>query len=118
MSTLNEQIQEKLADLVAGGAWYGWNPTAPEPRFPYITWQRIPSPVNNTLEGPSDLQNTRVQIDIYSRDAKEVVTISRAIAARFAAWSVQNVQLSSQDIPEPEIRAFRTSEDWSLWSRD
>lgn len=119
MSTLLEDVTALLKTLpgVTGGVWYGVNENQP-PQYPFIVWTKIVSPVNMNLSGPSDLQNTRVQVDIFARRAIEADAIGTALEAALAAWSVTNVPLSSQDFYEPEPRAFRVSRDISVWARN
>ena len=116
MTTLVEDLQTLLSTLsLAGGSWYAVNTSEP-PTYPFIVFQRVVSSPNVTLDGPSDLQNTRVQFDIFSRQVSEAVAIEAALEAAMVAWSVSNVPLSSQDIPEPEVKAFRISKDYSVWA--
>lgn len=116
---LLDQLQTLLAPLAAGGAWYGLNAAQP-PVYPYITWQRITSTTSNTLDGPTNLQNTRVQVDIFSPDIYAANAIGIALDAAMQAASVAgtltNVQLSSQDIYEFDVRCHRITKDFSVWS--
>lgn len=117
-TTLIEDMQARLATLApAGGVFYGFNTTEPAV-YPYIVWNRVTSTPNVALGGPSDLQNTRVQIDIVARRISEAVALETALEASMAAWSVQNVPLSSMDVFEDEIRAFRVIKDYSVWARN
>ena len=116
MTTLVEDIQTLLSTLApAGGVWYGNNTTEP-PTYPFIVWQRVVSSPNVGLGGPSDQQNTRIQVDIFSTRIQEATAIETALEAVFAATSIVNVPLSSQDMYEDTIRAFRVSKDYSVWS--
>ena len=115
MTVLIEQVQALLDPLAAGGAWYGINTVEP-PTYPYIVWQRVVSTPNVWLSGPSLMQNTRIQVDIYARRISEAETVANAVETAMAAWSVQNVPLSSQDLYDEEVKAHRVSKDYSLWS--
>lgn len=119
MTTLVEDIQAVLAAVpgVTGGIFYGAN-TAEPPTFPYIVWMRVSSSPNVTLAGPSDLQNTRVQIDIVSRSVKEATTLETALEAAMAAAGLTNVPISSMDLYEDAIRAYRIVKDYSIWARN
>ena len=99
----------------AGGVWYAVNITQP-PVYPFIVWSRVVSTANAALQGPSDLQNTRVQVDIYSRRISEAVALESAVEAAFAGWAVQNVPVLSADGFEEEVRAYRITKDYSVWS--
>ena len=115
MPTLIMQLQALLDPLTAGGAWYAINTSEP-PIYPYAVFQRITSPTNVSFEGPSDLQSTLVQVDVYSRLISEADALGSLIAGAFAAWSVPNVAQSSQDFYEAPVKAFRVSQDFMVWS--
>lgn len=116
MTTLIEQLQARLLALnPAGGVHYGINPTEPAV-YPYIVWQRVISSANAVLQGPTDLQNTRVQIDIYSRRISEAVPLVSALEELMRTWAVQNVPISSMDLFEDTLRVFRVTKDYSIWS--
>lgn len=114
MSTLIEDLQALLAPLAAGGAHYAIAETPATQ--PYIVWQRIDSVPNVALSGPSALQNTRVQIDIYATTVQAAVAIEVALEAAFAASSMQNVPVLSQEFFENDTRLYRISKDYSVWA--
>lgn len=115
MSTLIEDIQSVLNPLAAGGSWYAVNTSEP-PAYPYIVWQRIVSTANNNLRGPSDLQNTRIQVDLYCLKVSDMADLEVAVEAAMRSAVFTNLPLSSVDMYEPEIRAYRCSKDFSVWS--
>lgn len=117
-TTLHQDVQFLLLTLApAGGVSYAANTQQP-PVYPYMTWLRIASTPNVSLRGPSTLQNTRVQIDIYSRNVVEAVALETALEAAFAAWAVQNVPLLSFDLIDPETRSYRVTKEYSVWARN
>ena len=116
MATLIEQLQTTLAPLAAGGCWYAVNTQEPAV-YPYIVFLRIVSTTNNALGGPSDLQNTRIQVDVFSNRIGEANSIELAVEqAMTAATLFGSVQISQQDTYEAEVKAFRSSADFSIWS--
>lgn len=115
MSTLIEDVQAVLEPLAGGGAWYGACTLQPPP-YPYIVFQRVFSAASVALGGPSDLQNTRFQIDVYSRSVQQVDAIGAAIDAAFAANPITNVPLGTQDFYEDDTKAHRVSKDFSIWA--
>lgn len=117
MTVLIEDLQALLEPLAAGGAWYGVC-TASPPVYPFIVWQRIASSPTVALSGAADLQNTRVQIDLYGRQLSDLAALEAAVEAAFAASAIVNVPLSSQDLYEPDVRAFRTLKEYSVWARN
>ena len=118
MSSVLEDTRALLLTLApVGGVWYGINTTEP-PTFPYFVLQRVISTPNVSLQGQSDMQNTRFQIDIYSLKISEAVAFETALESAFLAWPIQNVPLSSQDFYEDTVKAFRISKDYSVWSKN
>ena len=113
--SLVQQLQAFLEPLASGGAWY-LQKTAEDQQYPYITWQRIVSVANVALNGPSVLQNTRVQIDVYTRSVAELLAIESAIEAGMQGVGISNVQLTSQDIYIEEARVFRCMKEYSIWA--
>lgn len=119
MTTLIQDVQALLVALApAGGVFYGANTRGAPVVYPYITWQRIISTPNATLQGPSDLQSTRIQVDIFSRQINEADSIAKALTAAFQTWPVGNVPLSSQDLYDDSVQAYRIISDWSVWARN
>lgn len=119
MTTLAETIQAALNPLTAGGSWFMLNTTEP-PVYPYIVWFNAASSTNNSLQGASDLQNTRVQVDIFHQSsiagaASQLTTIAAAVSAAIAASGLTAVQLSSSDMSVPELRAYRRVMEFSIW---
>ena len=114
-TTIVQDIQAILDPLVTGGSWYGANTREP-PVYPFIVWSRIVSVPNVSLTGPSDQQNTRIQIDIFSLTVQECLSLEVAVEAAFAATSIVNVPISSGDSYEDAVRAYRCTKDYSVWS--
>jgi hypothetical protein len=116
MSTLVEDLYALLVTLApAGGVWPHVN-TSQAIVYPYITFMRVVSTDNVSHGGPSNTQNTRFQIDTFSQTMAGLVALDNALNAALAAWSVQNVPISSQDLYEDSVKAFRTTRDVSVWA--
>lgn len=116
MTTLIEDLRGALLALApAGGIWYSINTTEP-PIYPFIVMQRVVTTANVSVLGPSALQNTRFQIDIYSKQISEAASIAKALQTLMAASAITNVPLTSQDFYEPEAQAHRVSMDFSVWA--
>lgn len=112
--TLAETIQALLDPLASGGAWFMENTQDP-PTFPYIVWFYAPSTTNVSLSGPSDLQNTRVQVDLYAQNAQGLQTLEASLRSAMQASSLTNIPLTSFDASVPELRAFRRVLEFSVW---
>lgn len=119
MASLTEQLQATLLPSVAGGATYGINSFElnADTLFPYIVWLKVSSTANNTLAGLDALQNTRVQVDIYSDTVQSLEAAAVSVIAAMTAGPFSSVvQLTSRDAYEDQVRAFKRSIDFSVWS--
>lgn len=112
-----EDLQAVLKPLVtAGGAHYLVN-TSKTPVLPYIVYSRVVSVPNVSLQGSSTLQNTHVQIDIYSKGIASGEAISKALLAALEAGPWQAVvERASRDMYDFEARLNRISRDFSIWA--
>lgn len=114
MATLIEDLQAVLAPLAAGGAHYAINETEP-PATPYIVFQVVASGINAGLQGRSDMQSTRVQIDVYSPRIDEVQALWSAIDAAMEASPMENVMLSWLDTYDTGVGCYRRITDYLVW---
>ena len=116
MAKLIEDVQALLMTAApTGGVWFGVNSTEP-PVYPYIVWTPVVSTDNVSLGGPSDLQNTRIQIDVIALKVSEAVALTGAVDAAFKASSIGNVPISSLTTFEEAILAHRFVRDYSVWA--
>lgn len=111
---IQEQLQTVLAALVNGASYP--NLAVQDAVAPYIVYQRITSVTHNNLLGPSDLQNTRVQIDVYDKTYVGVQQIAAAVRAAMQSAPFTNLQLSEQDFYEVDVRLHRVTLDYSIWA--
>ena len=116
-STLMEQVAAALEPLVAGGAWPG-RATIEPILYPYITFFRVVTAAELTFDGLTDMQSTRLQIDVFTlRYGDADALLRRVIATMLGAFVVGSVD--SQDFPpDPSTDAFRCMADLTLWSTD
>jgi hypothetical protein len=115
VSTLRQQLAAALNPLVTGGAWFQVN-TAEPPVYPFIVFTRIVSTVNVNLQGPSDLQNTRVQVDIFLRDPSTLEALEAAVDSSIAAaFPNTSIPISTQDLYEDAVKAYRSLREYSIW---
>ncbi|HNB43881.1 MAG TPA: DUF3168 domain-containing protein [Burkholderiaceae bacterium] len=117
MSTLLEDLFTVLNPLAAGGAHPLINEMQ-DPVYPYIVFTRITSPYNVTLGGSTDLQNTRVQVDVFSRKMAEADAIADSIGAALDASAITHVPIDSRDSYEAAVRCYRVSRDFSIWAKN
>lgn len=115
MSTLLEDLQALLDPLCTGGACYGGRTDGSVPSE-YIVWLRVTSPTNVNLNGPSNLQNTIVQIDVFSDTPDRTEAIGDAIRSAFKASGITNVPLSCRDEFEAPVLKYRQIIEYSVWA--
>jgi hypothetical protein len=122
MTTLAEDLQAVLDPLFPGGSFYGVNTRQLDAQtvYPFAVFMAVTSTTNNTLLGATDLQNTRFQIDLFATRAHDLDTYGSALEAAMAAVNdsraLVNLMLTSQDQYEDQVRVFRRSFDFSIWS--
>lgn len=117
--TLIEQLHTELNTLAAGSSWYSVNEAQAstiEDPYPFIVVQRVGSDPNPTMDGASELQNTRIQIDIHARTILQADALKRQVEDAMALWTLQNVPLSSLDLFDEAARVHRVILDYSIWS--
>ena len=115
--TLMQQIAAALEPLAAGGAWPGRN-TNEGAVYPYITFFRVIRPNEMTLDGPTNLQPSRVQVDSFSTRYGDAASVARAVRQRMLARFVIG-SIDEQDFPpDPDTDAYRVAIDFNVWSPD
>lgn len=116
MTTVVDDVIAALQTAApAGGVWYATNTQTP-PTYPYAVLTRILSQATNDLQGKADLQNTNFQLDVFGRNQTEAMTAHSALEAAFLDSGLTAISLSSTDMYEDEVRAYRISSDWSVWA--
>lgn len=119
--TLANLLKDALTGIASGGAWFmRARDNCP---LPYIVYSAPANPINNTFDGPSDLQNSRIQIDIYASTGDQLKTLEAAVVAVFGnrtaligspvAWS--SLQENQIDLFDDDLKAFRSMLEFSLW---
>ena len=83
---------------------------------PYIVYQRVVRVIYNNLQRPSNLQNTRVQIDVYAKTYSAAQQLASAVSLVMQAAPFINLQISDQDFYEMQVRLHRVSLDYSIWA--
>lgn len=119
MTTLIEDIQARLDPVLAGGSFYAVNTLEADENtvYPYAVFLFASSNTNNTLAGPTDQQNTRVQVDVYAVDPTSLDASGKSVAAALLAGPFKSIwELNSQDGYEDATRAYRRTIDFSIWS--
>jgi hypothetical protein len=91
--------------------------------YPYVTVQRISTAGAAYLDGPSNLEWPRFQIDAWSTKASEALALGEAIRGVIDAIELTagglTFHATFQDqrgpAPDEETRNFRLSSDYLIW---
>lgn len=95
---------------------------APQPTgFPYIIYSRVSGGQVSGLDGYLNLENPRIQIDMYSTSYAQVKTVADVIHdAMNGATEFKSILISDNDLFDDDFRdkgSFRVSMDFSCWNR-
>lgn len=119
-TSLLEALVPILDPLATGGAHFSVNDNEPLPRDvngyvkPYIVFSEVISTDNVSLGGPTGLQNTRLQVDIFAPRALDAHVIRKAVEAALPA-AFTTVPLTSQSLYEDAIKLHRVIREFSIW---
>lgn len=91
--------------------------------YPYVTLQRISTQGAGHLDGPSNLDWPRVQIDVWGTTGLSVLNVAEAIRTAIDGITVSSLGLAFdatfQDqrgpAPDEETRNFRVSQDYLVF---
>ena len=75
--SMEEDLYAALQSLAAGVVWGGFDDAT---GFPRITLMRISNLTDYSLKGRADVETARVQIDVYSKDADEVLALGPLVS--------------------------------------
>lgn len=118
--TTGELLKDILAGIAAGGAWaIRASDACP---LPYIVYSASTN-TNNSLDGPSDLQPARVQIDCYASTYIGVKALEDAVVAVLgnrpnligSPVAFSSLQENQFDLFDDDRRAYRSLLEFSLW---
>lgn len=120
--SLGQLLLSVLGAIFSNGLWAGRAP-ASQPT-PYGVYTHF-GPINNSFSGPSDLQNQRVQIDIYGSTYLEVAALADLVEAAMDAVALDvsppmfdSMQITRQYVePDEEVRHDRIILEFSVWYR-
>jgi hypothetical protein len=117
MTTPAESLFTALTGLASGGVWAGV--AAEGTVAPYIVYQNIANPTRNTLNGASNLQNNRTQIDCFATSYSAAATLARAIDTTLAAVGSMYIKINDQGpMYEPDTKLYRVLLEYSIWATD
>jgi Protein of unknown function (DUF3168) len=90
--------------------------------YPYVVWQKISTQGEPYLDGPSNLDHPRFQIDIYATSALDALTAAEAIRTFLDCQQRSGAGLSfyatfqdGRSDFDLETGNFRASQDYFIW---
>jgi hypothetical protein len=84
--------------------------------LPAISYQRISNAPQYSMSGPCGMDNPRIQVDVWTTGYGAAKAIGDQVRkAMNTATAFKAVQLSDQDMFEPDLEIYRVSMDFSCW---
>jgi hypothetical protein len=123
VSTFSELIYSSLADNLGSPSVDVYPLIARDSApLPYVVYSQIANPINNSLTGRADLQNTRLQIDCWHSSYSAVHTLANAVIAAMDAQTHSGspavftaILIGKQDFEDPDTRDYRVVLEFSVW---
>ena len=89
------------------------------PTYPYMVYFRVSGGQQNGLDGYLDLENPRIQFDIYSTSYSQAKTVVENVQTTMnGSTAFASVLLSDNDLYEDEVDKYRISMDYSCFNRE
>ena len=87
--------------------------------FPAITYQRISGGQQYSLTAYSNLENPRIQIDVWGLKYSDVKALAAKVkTAMEGATTFRATLLTDIDLYEDDVEIYRVSQDWSVWNQE
>ena len=85
--------------------------------MPAISYLRIASTPENTLDGGATIDQIRIQVDTYAKTYAEAKTVSASVRSAMESASFKGTLQTDQDLYEPEVKLYRVIQDYYVWKR-
>lgn len=121
---LEESICSHLSTVAAITTYVGASSSAriypvylpQDPTLPAMSYQRISSQPQVSMGGFCNLDNPRIQIDCWATSYSAVKGMAEAVRdAMMSAAGFNALEISDQDLFEPDLEIYRVSIDFSCW---
>lgn len=89
-------------------------------RAPYAVYTDAVTTEQNTLDangGKDNLQNTRMQIDIWADSPDEAKSKASAVKAAMKDWATANTKIVEEPSIEDSPRLYGVTLEYSIWHR-
>lgn len=83
---------------------------------PYIVYQAVGGQDSNTLGGPTNLQNARVQVAVWADTRATAVALMRNSISALVGEPIKALPIGSPvSVHEPETKLYGSRQDVSIW---
>lgn len=113
-----ESVTVAAIKTLAGGRVYP--DVAPStPTRPYIVYQAVGGVDETTFDGPDTLQNSRMQVAVWSTTRLEAVSIIQQVRALLTDAPVLGVPIGAPvSVYEDDTKLYGSRQDFSIWYRE
>ncbi|BBP95963.1 hypothetical protein BSFA1_10920 [Burkholderia sp. SFA1] len=113
-----ESVTFGAIKALAGGRVYP--DVAPaSPVKPYIVYQSIGGEDETTFDGADTLQNSRMQVSVWSTSRSEAATIIKQVRAALTAEPVLGVPIGAPvSVYEDDTKLYGSQQDFSIWYKE
>ena len=88
------------------------------PTYPFIVYQRVGTNPEYTVGGFANLSNVTIQFDAYATSHSAIRALSSAIHTVMQTATFPAILENDMDFPEPEVDAYRVTQDYSIWIQE
>jgi hypothetical protein len=87
--------------------------------LPRIVYQSVGGTDETTFDGADTLQNSRMQVSVWSTSRSEAATIIQQVRAALTAEPVRGVPIGAPvSVFEDETKLFGSQQDYSIWFKE
>jgi len=117
MATAETVTYGALKALAGGRVYPDVAPASPVK--PYIVYQSIGGVDETTFDGADTLQNSRMQVSVWSTSRSEAATIIKQVRAALTAEPVLGVPIGAPvSVYEDDTKLYGSQQDYSIWWRE
>ena len=96
------------------GRIFGQGHIPDSPAYPYIRYQSVSGAAQNMLSEAPEMDNERVQVDCWTQDRQQALTLAAAVRTELDKHGHQVMKIGpSQD---HETKSYRVQFDYSFWA--
>ena len=86
---------------------------------PYIVYQSVGGVDETTFDGADTLQNSRMQVSVWSTSRSEASTIIQQVRAALTAEPVRGVPIGAPvSVYEDDTKLYGSQQDFSIWYQE